>query len=190
MFHFPPVYGPVVSDSAPINFFGFTPEKSAKSKEAERTFTLFSDLPRDLRLHVYELAFPRRVLRFCEKWLPGHIGLVIEALGPPLIAQTCREAWDFSLVHYRRLPFNAGKLRDAGSDERPIESPPPKNTWFNPRVDVVCIGAKWHDIAYREMVWESDIVVRWGIARYNPRRVMHTDRRRRYQRATREINLL
>lgn len=41
----------------------------------ETMFPKFGDLPKELRLQVYENAFPRRVLRFCERLLPGHMGL-------------------------------------------------------------------------------------------------------------------
>jgi hypothetical protein len=113
-----------------------------------RTFPQLTTLTKELRFQIYRHAFPRPVLRFREKWLPGHMGLVIEPLGPHAVAQTCRKAWEFAETEYRWLTYHAARIRAIATDARALESPPPRPTWFHPGVDVLCINLPWHSIVF------------------------------------------
>lgn len=89
------------------------------------------------------------MLRFCEKWLPGHIGLVMEHLGPPAIAQTCCKAWVFAETQYQPLTHHAVKIRPILTDDRPLASPPPQPPWFHPAIDVLCVNLPWYDVFFK-----------------------------------------
>ncbi|KAI1409922.1 hypothetical protein F5Y13DRAFT_181770 [Hypoxylon sp. FL1857] len=151
---------------------GTAQQGTAKSTEWITPFSPFKHLPKELRLKVYEHAFQRRVLRFCEKRLPDHMFLAIEPLGPPAIAQICREAWEFARIYYRQLTYHPAKIRAMFPGK--IASQPPKPTWFNPGVDVICINLPWHDLTYN--LQSLDEGLRWhGIYLYNPQRNLQPD---------------
>ncbi|KAH8893544.1 hypothetical protein GQ53DRAFT_745076 [Thozetella sp. PMI_491] len=133
-----------------VNVFGF-PIFPQGQKEEEPLFPQFANLPKELRIQIYDNAFPRRVLRFCSKWLDDYSyeRLRIEPLGPPLVAQVCSEAWEFAGTRYRRIAYHEAKIRATKRDDQSILAVQPvRTTWFNPGLDVLCINATWHDIAY------------------------------------------
>lgn len=135
------------------------PTTQARSRKEAGHFTLFRNLPKELRFRVYELAFPRRVLHFCQH------ELIVKPLGPPVIAQACREAWEFAKAQYRCLTYRAPKPPEHTFVDLPTTWRPPQQTWFNPRVDVLCIDSEYNDVVYHYDPRDvSDIVSKGGIA--------------------------
>ncbi|KAI8956561.1 hypothetical protein F5Y11DRAFT_342610 [Daldinia sp. FL1419] len=115
------------------------------------TFPLFNDLPKDIRLNIYDRVFPPRLVYFCNRSLSRYnspyVGLDIEPLGPPAVAQTCRETWHFARTRYLIIAYRIAQTRITNA---PMEPTRVRNTWFNPRVDVLCLEFPWHDLAFRE----------------------------------------
>lgn len=138
--------------------------KQERGSNVATLFSPFGRLPQELRFQVYELAFPRRVLRFHPKWLPGeHQALLLDPPGPPAIAQACREAWAFAAAsgsgfgsRYWRLTYRPAEIRammswsdGVGGRGRSRSARRPRTpTWFHPAVDVLYADVPWNDVVH------------------------------------------
>ncbi|KAI1502658.1 hypothetical protein F5X99DRAFT_377978 [Biscogniauxia marginata] len=65
-------------------------------------FVLFNSLPAEIRLKIWDLALPRRIVTMADQPTPSGPGRVItfgrySCHGPPAVAQVCREARDVAL---------------------------------------------------------------------------------------------
>lgn len=103
----------------------------------------FPALPAEVRLMIYDHAFPQRILMFHPEGPWSRPYLSMKPLPPPAIALTCREAYHFSREQYRQLSFAAVYLkRDFYEDESYHEQHdemPRFRTWFNPDRDVLLL---------------------------------------------------
>ncbi|OTA98985.1 hypothetical protein M426DRAFT_97038 [Hypoxylon sp. CI-4A] len=109
-------------------------------------FPIFGKLPKELRFLVYEHAFPRRVLRFHLQLHYGNHVTMVDPLGPPPIAQTCREAWMFASVQYRKFKYHPTLFKlsrwSGGSAVENPPLPPPQSAFTTTPVHLVPPGRR------------------------------------------------
>lgn len=134
-------------------------------------FYLFK-LPAELRLMIYEAAFPSRVLLFHPEGPVETPNIGMRPLPPPAIACTCREAYYFSRERYHKVLYKPLSLFRSLAGSHPVSSqwglygaPPPSYTWFNPyqdslfidlaavvqirRFDMAGFNSSWRKILFR-----------------------------------------
>ena len=144
---------------------GRSPPRQRLSKL--RFFTIFPELPPDIRELVWDLAIPPR----CHHHTKA--GLLV-LYRPPAVAFVCREARAVALkqgcwIRRRRSAGEMAPGRLGSSEARPLPRIPPQVTWFNHDRDTYLAQSTAREIAGKEMPWEYGFPANHGSAEWHER---------------------
>lgn len=143
-----------------------------------RPFHQFRNLPIEIRLMIWDLALPRRMVCFKESFdvdplqnLSVHYELVSQVL-PPSVAQVCRESRAVA-CQYGKLSSTRNVKRQPGSIH--TEKMPPSWAWFDPSRDSIFLKPQTRNLdgieALREFTKRA-----WYVTIDYGRRGFHTSR--------------